>query len=91
MDAYSRVVVDVAAAVIPRVAALAVTISGWGSRRQQGAGSAVLFTDDGLLLTNAHVVDGSDSGTAAFADGTAASNDVIGSDPHTHLAVVRAR
>src|SRR6478609_6844100 len=91
MDAYSRVVVDVAASVIPRVAALAVTVSDWGSRRQQGAGSAVLFTDDGLLLTNAHVVDGSDSGTAAFADGTETSIDVIGSDPLSDLAVVRAR
>jgi len=91
MDAYSRVVVDVAASVIPRVAALTVTVSDWGSRRQQGAGSAVLFTDDGLLLTNAHVVDGSDSGTAAFADGTETSIDVIGSDPLSDLAVVRAR
>jgi S1-C subfamily serine protease len=91
MDAYSSVVIEVASAVIPRVAALTVTVSGWGSRRQQGAGSAVLFTDDGLLLTNAHVVDGSDSGTAAFADGTETAIDVIGSDPLSDLAVVRAR
>src|SRR6476469_8434426 len=75
MDAYSKVVTEVAAAMIPRVAALAVTVSGWGSRRQQGAGSAVLFTDDGLLLTNAHVVDGAESGTAAFADGPETASD----------------
>ena len=51
----------------------------------------MLFTDDGYLLTNAHVVDGAESGTAAFADGTETSIDVVGSDPLSDLAVVRAR
>ena len=56
MDAYSRVVIEVAAAVIPHVAALQVSGRGPDGRPIQGAGSAVLFTDDGHLLTNAHVV-----------------------------------
>jgi len=91
LDAYSRVVIDVAAAIIPRVAALQVSGRGWGGRSQQGAGSAVLFTEDGHLLTNAHVVAESESGTAAFADGTESVIDVVGSDPLSDLAIVRAR
>src|SRR4051812_49614346 len=65
LDAYSRVVTGVATGLLPSVAALAVR-----TPRGAGAGSAVTFTDDGFLLTNAHVVGGSNGGTAAFADGT---------------------
>jgi S1-C subfamily serine protease len=82
LDAYSRVVTSVAAAVTPHVASL---------RLARGAGSGVVFTDDGFLLTNAHVVGGSRTGTAAFADGTESGFDVIGADPLSDLAVVRAR
>jgi len=55
-----------------------------------GTGSAVVFTDDGFLLTNAHVVGHSDAGTASFADGTTTPFHVIGADPLSDLAVVRA-
>ncbi len=89
LDAYSQVVVRVAAAVLPHVAALQVTVDGWGGRRQQGAGSAVLFTEDGCLLTNAHVVGDADHGTAAFADGSEERIEVVGADPLSDLAVVR--
>jgi S1-C subfamily serine protease len=51
----------------------------------------VLFTDDGHLLTNAHVVDEAESGTVDFADGSESRVDVVGSDPLSDLAVVRAR
>jgi len=91
LDAYSRVVTDVAATVIPRVAAVSVQVRGRSGRTQQGSGSAVLFTGEGHLLTNAHVVGESDSGTVAFADGTDSPIDIIGSDPLSDLAVVRAR
>ncbi len=91
LDAYSRVVIDVAAAVIPHVAAVQFSGRGWGGRVVQGAGSAVLFTDEGHLLTNAHVVADAESGTAAFADGSESVIDVVGSDPLSDLAVVRAR
>ena len=91
LDAYSRVVTQVAAAVIPHVAAVTVTGRGWGDRAQQGSGSAVLFTEDGYLLTNAHVVAEAVSGTAEFADGTETTIDVVGSDPLSDLAVLRAR
>jgi len=51
----------------------------------------VVFTDDGYLLTNSHVVNGASTGTAAFADGTEARFDVVGTDPLSDLAVVRVR
>ena len=82
LDAYSRVVTDVAAAVTPHVAAVLV---------RRGAGSGVVFTDDGFLLTNAHVVGSSTGGEAAFADGTEVGFDVVGADPLSDLAVLRAR
>jgi len=88
LDAYSRIVTAVAEQLTPRVAALSVVRR---TRRGEvgGAGSGVVFTGDGFVLTNAHVVHGSDGGTAAFADGTAAPFRVIGSDPLSDLAVVR--
>ncbi|NKX53992.1 PDZ domain-containing protein [Arthrobacter sp. E918] len=56
-----------------------------------GGGSAVVFTEDGYLLTNAHVVAGADGGRAAFADGTRMEIDVVGADPLSDLAVIRGR
>jgi S1-C subfamily serine protease len=87
LDAYSRVVTAVAGELTPHVAALQVT-DGAG---RSGAGSAVVFTGDGLLLTNAHVVGSTRHGRAVFSDGSEADVDVIGADPLSDLAVVRAR
>jgi S1-C subfamily serine protease len=84
LDAYSRVVTGVATKLLPSVAALAVR-----TPRGTGAGSAVTFTDDGFLLTNAHVVSGGTGGTAEFADGTETKFDVVGADGLSDLAVVR--
>jgi S1-C subfamily serine protease len=81
MDAYSQVVMTVAATVGPSVAALQV---------RRGSGSAVVFTADGFLLTNAHVVGRTDAGRLAFADGTSTPFHVIGADPLSDLAVLRA-
>lgn len=91
MDAYSEIVTRVADTLIPRVASVRVTRAGRGGRRAEGAGSAVVFTADGYLLTNGHVVESSRSGTAEFADGTEASFDVVGADPLSDLAVLRVR
>ncbi|MER7753713.1 trypsin-like peptidase domain-containing protein [Kitasatospora sp. NPDC097643] len=90
LDAYSRIVTSVAAAVTPRVAALQVARRGRGGWFATALGSAVVFTDDGFLLTNAHVVGHADAGTLAFADGTTAPFHTIGSDPLSDLAVLRA-
>jgi S1-C subfamily serine protease len=88
LDAYSRIVSGVAERLTPRVAALRVERR---TRRgvAQGAGSGVVFTEDGFVLTNAHVVERSDGGQAAFADGTSAPFRLIGADPLSDLAVVR--
>jgi S1-C subfamily serine protease len=89
LDAYSQIVSGVAAELTPAVASLKVPQAG-----QRGGGeslgSAVVFTRDGFLLTNAHVVGQAQAGTALFADGTSAAFSVIGSDPLSDLAVVRA-
>src|SRR5262245_34537584 len=82
LDAYSAVVTSVAETVTPHVASV---------RTRQGAGSAVVFTDDGFLLTNAHVVSGATQGTTVFADGTESRFDVVGADPLSDLAVLRTR
>ena len=87
LDAYSRIVTAVAGDLTPHVAALQVT----GPGGRGGAGSAVVFTGDGLLLTNAHVVAQARSGVAVFSDGTESAVDVVGADPLSDLAVVRAR
>src|SRR5690554_1458230 len=87
LDAYSQVVSTVAATVLPSVAALSVRTA-----RGASAGSAVTFTDDGFLLTSAHVVAGAPGGgTATFSDGVEARFDVVGADPLSDLAVLRAR
>jgi S1-C subfamily serine protease len=86
LDAYSRVVSGVAAELTPRVASLRVP----QARGGESLGSAVVFTGDGFLLTNAHVVGGGQGGTALFADGTSSAFTVVGADPLSDLAVVRA-
>ncbi|MEP6527806.1 MAG: trypsin-like peptidase domain-containing protein [Nocardioidaceae bacterium] len=89
LDTYSRLVVGVAERLTPRVAALRVRRRS-GGRTGEAAGSAVVLTGDGHLLTNAHVVDGARSGEAEFADGTLAQIEVVGRDPLSDLAVVRS-
>jgi S1-C subfamily serine protease len=86
LDAYSRVVMGVAARVLPSMASLRVHL-----RRGEGGGSASVLTADGFLLTSAHVVEGADVAEAAFTDGTEVDVDVIGRDPLSDLAVLRAR
>src|SRR5258708_6860588 len=89
MDAYSQVVVSVAEQLTPRVAALQVSRRRGDGSFAEGAGSGVVFTSDGFLLTNAHVVGSADAGRAAFGDGTTVPFHVVGTDPLSDLAVVR--
>ena len=88
LDAYSTAVSTAAARLIPSVASLRVErrSGAWGG----GSGSAVAFTPDGFLVTNAHVVAGAERGTATFVDGDELSFEVVGRDPLSDLAVVRA-
>lgn len=83
LDAYSTVVTSVAKRVAPTVASLRVG--------RHGAGSAVVLTPDGFLVTSAHVVEAASSGTATFTDGSEAGFDVVGRDRLSDLAVVRVQ
>jgi S1-C subfamily serine protease len=84
-DAYSKVVIRTAEQLRPAVVNLRC-----GSGRHQSAGSGVLFTPDGLLLTNHHVVGDHDRVKVRLVDGKELSGRVIGNDPWTDLAVVHA-
>jgi len=91
LDAYSRTVVGVAERVGPSVANLRVLRDTRGGRVPVGAGSGVVLTADGFLLTSAHVVAGRRrSGRAHFTDGRELSFEIVGSDPLSDLAVLRA-
>src|SRR5213075_1651197 len=90
LDAYSRTVTSVAERLRDSVANLRV---GRRTRRgrAEGGGSAVVITPDGYMLTSAHVVEGGDGNAqAAFPDGRSFGAEVIGTDPLSDLAVLRA-
>ena len=89
MDAYSRVVTTVARRLTPAVASLRVMARVPGGRRPAGAGSAVVVTPDGFLLTSAHVVGHSSGGVAGFSDGRELEFEVVGADPLSDMAVIR--
>lgn len=89
LDAYSKIVVRVAESVTPHVAAIEMTSTDRRGRIRRGSGSAVVFTGDGYMLTNAHVVAGIRSGRAVFADGRQTDVELVGADPLSDLAVVR--
>ena len=86
LDAYSTTVTSVAERVLPSVASLRVGRAGRGG----GAGSAVVITPDGFLVTSAHVVAQGGSASASFLDGTEYDIEVVGADPLSDLAIARA-
>jgi serine protease Do len=90
LDAYSRVVTAVARDLAPSVANLRVTRRIRGGRTAMGGGSAVVITPDGFLVTSAHVVEGSRIGSASFVDGREMRFTVVGADPLSDIAVLRA-
>src|ERR1700681_469100 len=89
LDAYSQIVSTVAERVLPSVASLRVRRA--GSPRDGGAGSGVVITPDGYLVTSAHVVAQGGTPSASFIDGTEHELDLVGADPLSDLAVARAR
>jgi serine protease Do len=91
LDAYSRVVSSVARRLTPSVANLRVRRRGRSGRSQDGGGSGVVVTPDGYMLTSAHVVASSTRNiTASFADGREVGAEVVGADPLSDLALLRA-
>ncbi len=88
LDAYSTIVTSVAETVLPSVASIRL---GRGGRGFGGAGSAVVITPDGFLVTSAHVVAAGGAAKASFIDGAEYDVDVVGADPLSDLAIARAR
>jgi S1-C subfamily serine protease len=90
LDAYSTIVSTVAERVLPSVASLRVTHRSRRGVGAFGAGSGVVIAQDGFMITSAHVVGSADGGTASFPDGRELDFRVVGTDPLSDLAVIRA-
>ena len=91
LDAYSATVVGAVDAVGPAVVSIYVGNGEQTARERGGAGSGVVVTPDGYLLTNDHVVRSANEARVTFVDGRSVPAVVTGRDPATDLAVLRAQ
>jgi S1-C subfamily serine protease len=91
LDAYSAAVVSAVERVGPAVVSVYTGGAEEAARARGGAGSGVVVTPDGYLLTNEHVVQRVSEARVSFVDGRSVSAVVAGRDPATDLAVLRAQ
>jgi len=90
LDAYSRAVIGVVEKVGPAVVSIQVKAARTRDNRQgEAAGSGVIVTPDGFVLTNNHVIEHGGELTVTLTDGRTLSAQVVGTDPSTDLAVIR--
>ncbi len=90
LDAYSQAVISVVEKVGPAVVSIGVRQKGSDGRPGEGAASGVIFAPDGYILTNNHVVENASGVEVGLTDGDTFRADVVGTDPATDLAIVRA-
>jgi serine protease Do len=61
----------------------------FGTQKQEGMGSGVIYRSDGYIVTNNHVIEGATGVNVAFADGTIEDASIVGTDPNTEIAVIK--
>jgi len=92
LDAYSQTVIQAAAKAkssVVKIDAAKRLMNSRTGRTAQGSGSGFVFTEDGFILTNSHVVHGMDEIRVSLLDGRRYEADLIGDDPHMDTAVIR--